>query len=162
MATRSSVPAWRIPGTGEPDGLPSMGSHRVGHDWSDSAAAAGKQCQFRMPEPWSLRDLVPNLALPLRICPQASHLVQDLVTPSAILRTSSNTKECVLQPYPHPCWICVLMNLRNEFDRENNNCPLGNVISLDPKYTFKREVLEPSGSLPCSALSYWSVNIYLA
>ena len=32
--------AWRIPGTGEPDGLPSMGSHRVGHDWSDSAAAA--------------------------------------------------------------------------------------------------------------------------
>ena len=32
MATRSSVPAWRIPGTGEPGGLPSMGSHRVGHD----------------------------------------------------------------------------------------------------------------------------------
>ena len=32
MATPSSVPAWRIPGTGEPDGLPSMGSHRVGHD----------------------------------------------------------------------------------------------------------------------------------
>ena len=32
MATHSSVVAWRIPGTGEPDGLPSMGSHRVGHD----------------------------------------------------------------------------------------------------------------------------------
>ena len=32
--------AWRIPGTGEPGGLPSMGSHRVGHDWSDLAAAA--------------------------------------------------------------------------------------------------------------------------
>ena len=39
MATHSSV-AWRIPGTGEPGGLPSMGSHRVGHDWSDLAAAA--------------------------------------------------------------------------------------------------------------------------
>ena len=39
-ATHSSVLAWRIPGTGEPGGLPSMGSHRVGHDWSDSAAAA--------------------------------------------------------------------------------------------------------------------------
>ena len=38
MATRSSVLAWRIPGTGEPGGLPSMGSHRVGHDWSDLAA----------------------------------------------------------------------------------------------------------------------------
>ena len=32
MAPHSSVPAWRIPGTGEPGGLPSMGSHRVGHD----------------------------------------------------------------------------------------------------------------------------------
>ena len=34
MATHSSVLAWRIPGTGEPGGLPSLGSHRVGHDWS--------------------------------------------------------------------------------------------------------------------------------
>ena len=32
MGTHSSVLAWRIPGTGEPHGLPSMGSHRVGHD----------------------------------------------------------------------------------------------------------------------------------
>ena len=34
MATHCSVLAWRIPGTGEPHGLPSMGSHRVGHDWA--------------------------------------------------------------------------------------------------------------------------------
>ena len=40
MATHSSVLAWRIPGTEEPGGLPSMGLHRVGHDWSDLAAAA--------------------------------------------------------------------------------------------------------------------------
>ena len=40
MATHSSVLAWRIPGMGEPGGLPSMGSHRVRHDWSDLAAAA--------------------------------------------------------------------------------------------------------------------------
>ena len=40
IATHSSVLAWRIPGTGEPGGLPSMGSRRVGHDWSDLAAAA--------------------------------------------------------------------------------------------------------------------------
>ena len=39
MATHSSVLAWRIPGTREPGGLLSMGSHRVGHDWSDLAAA---------------------------------------------------------------------------------------------------------------------------
>ena len=37
MATHSSVIAWRIPGTEEPGGLPSMGSHRVGRNWSDLA-----------------------------------------------------------------------------------------------------------------------------
>ena len=42
MATHSSVLAWRIPGTGEPGELPSMGSHKVGHDWSHLAAAAVK------------------------------------------------------------------------------------------------------------------------
>ena len=40
MATHSSILAWRIPGTGEPGGLPSTGLHRIGHDWSDLAAAA--------------------------------------------------------------------------------------------------------------------------
>ena len=42
MATHSSVLAWRIPGTGEPGGLLSMGSHRVGHNQSDLAAAAAR------------------------------------------------------------------------------------------------------------------------
>ena len=40
MASHSSVLAWRIPGTGEPGELPSMGSYRVGHDWSGLALAA--------------------------------------------------------------------------------------------------------------------------
>ena len=47
MATHSSVLAWRIPGTGEHGGLPSMGSHRVGHDWSDLAAAAAANSILR-------------------------------------------------------------------------------------------------------------------
>ena len=42
MATHSSVLAWGIPGTGEPGGLTSLGSHRVRHDWSDLAAADSK------------------------------------------------------------------------------------------------------------------------
>jgi len=53
MATHSSVLALRIPGTGEPDGLPSMGLHRGGQDWSDLAAAVfiindnlGNSCSF--------------------------------------------------------------------------------------------------------------------
>ena len=43
MATHLSVLAWRIPGTGEPGGLPSMGSHRVGHGCSDLAAAVERE-----------------------------------------------------------------------------------------------------------------------
>ena len=46
MATHSIIPAWRIPGTGEPGGLLSMGSHRVGHDWSDLAAAVIFICVY--------------------------------------------------------------------------------------------------------------------
>jgi len=45
MATHSSVLAWRIPGMGEPGGLPSMGSHRAGHDWSNLAVAAARHHQ---------------------------------------------------------------------------------------------------------------------
>ena len=48
-ATHSSVLAWRIPGTGEPGGLPSMGSHRVGHDWGDLAAAADQWNRIECP-----------------------------------------------------------------------------------------------------------------
>ena len=43
MATHSSILAWRIPGTEEPSGPPSMGSHRVRHDWGNLAAAAAEQ-----------------------------------------------------------------------------------------------------------------------
>ena len=52
MVTHSSVLAWRIPGTGEPGGLLSMGSHRVGYEWSDLAAAAPTlQADSWLPEP---------------------------------------------------------------------------------------------------------------
>ena len=44
IAILSTVLAWRNPGTGEPGRLPSMGTHRVGHDWSDLAAEAGLHC----------------------------------------------------------------------------------------------------------------------
>ena len=61
MATHSNTLAWRIPGMGEPGGLPSLGSHRVGHDWSDLAAAAAddllfcfSQSSFREAHMWHL------------------------------------------------------------------------------------------------------------
>ena len=53
MATHSSVLAWRIPGTGEPGGLPSLGSHRVGHDWSDLVIAIIELWEFFMGFPGS-------------------------------------------------------------------------------------------------------------
>ena len=46
MAIHSSLLAWRIPGTGEPGGLPSMGLHRVGHGWRDLAAAAAAYIRY--------------------------------------------------------------------------------------------------------------------
>ena len=46
MATHSSVLAWRIPGTGEPGGLLSMGLHRVGYDWCDLAAKSFTFCKI--------------------------------------------------------------------------------------------------------------------
>ena len=49
MATHSSVLAWIIPGTGKPGGLLSMGSHRVGHNWSDLAGAVLKNWSKHKP-----------------------------------------------------------------------------------------------------------------
>ena len=51
MAAHSIVLAWRIPGTGEPGGLPSLGSYRVGYDWSDLAAAVAA-CRVAAPLLW--------------------------------------------------------------------------------------------------------------
>ena len=66
MATHSSVLAWRIPWTEETGGLQSMGSHRVGHDWSDLAAAAATRWGYQGRSPrrgslsWDLRQSIPN------------------------------------------------------------------------------------------------------
>ena len=54
MATHSSVLAWRIPGTGEPDGLPSMGSHKVRHDSSDLAIAVAAVSEKESGRWWAL------------------------------------------------------------------------------------------------------------
>ena len=54
MATHSSISAWRIPGTAEPGGLPSMGSHRVRHDWSNLAAYVSKRTKPQVAKVWGL------------------------------------------------------------------------------------------------------------
>ena len=65
MATHSSVLAWRISGTGEPDGLPSMGLHRVGHDWSDLAAVAAAAGSSKKQES-SRKTSIPTLLTMLK------------------------------------------------------------------------------------------------
>ena len=64
MATHSSILAWSIPGTEEPDGLPSVGSHRVRHDWSALAAAAAAEIIS-----YSVAQL---FLIPWTVTPQAS------------------------------------------------------------------------------------------
>ena len=84
MATHSSVLAWRIPGTGEPGGLPSMGSYRVGHDWSDLAAAAGgtsgkepacqcRRCERHRLDPWVQKILWRRAWQPTPVLSRESH-----------------------------------------------------------------------------------------
>ena len=67
MAAHYSVLAWRTPRTGEPGGLPSMGSHRVGQDWSDLAAAADSILKSRL------------ITLPTKV-----HLVKAMVFPAVM------------------------------------------------------------------------------
>ena len=64
MATRSRVLAWRIPGTGEPGGLLSLASHRVGHDWSDLAAAAAAAAELLDALRMDVRAWIPQEAFP--------------------------------------------------------------------------------------------------
>ena len=61
VATHSSVIALRILGTGEPGGLPSMGSHRVAHDWSNLAAAAEKKISERKSREKSMKPKIGSL-----------------------------------------------------------------------------------------------------
>ena len=78
MGTHSSVLAWRIPGTGEPGGLPSMGSHSVGHDWSDLAAAAATLMVTAMIRTWeTLVSVGPSWGFEVltRIMSSKSHIM---------------------------------------------------------------------------------------
>ena len=89
MATHSSVLAWRIPGTGEPGGLPSLGSHGVGHDWSDAAAAAAV---LREKAKLVLITFSGSLPTPVFL-PRESHGRRSLVGYSPWGRKESDTTE---------------------------------------------------------------------
>ena len=86
MTTHSSVLAWIIPGKGESGGLPSMGSHSVGHDWSDLAAVAAAGFNF--------------------LCLSATHLGSSLQTLTDLLHQPTGCYSCF-----HPCAFSVSFHL---------------------------------------------------
>ena len=82
MAPHSSVLAWRIPGTGKPGGLPSMGLHRVRHDWSELAAAAHTHTHTHtlkyystISKEWNFA-ICSNMAVPQRNYAKCSKLIE--------------------------------------------------------------------------------------
>ena len=123
MTTHSSVLAWRIPGTGEPGGLLSMGSHRVRHDWSNLAAAAGRAVSGRvemskhrlcMPAFSSLSTLVLRRDFNLGDAdPQgsviSSGLSMDGVSDCSTFKIAQWTFHHFF--YLFPCWICRIPSL---------------------------------------------------
>ena len=113
MATHSSVLAWRIPGTGEPGGLPSMGSHRVGHDWSDLAAAAALiSCIYRWHwcQPYLNRH-VPSFFMSNVL---AGYMATDFISQPSLHLANFWVEVCgvlkqkrtcaSMPPPPHPSW----------------------------------------------------------
>ena len=82
MATHSSVLAWRIPGTAEPGGLLSMGLHRAGHDWSDSAAAADYIMNGYLPmvPPTKKRQYITNNSQDITFLKHVLITVKEIIT----------------------------------------------------------------------------------
>ena len=102
MATHSSVLAWRIPGTGEPGGLLSIGSHRVRHDWSNLAAAVHvSPC----PEPPSHLP-PPRVVLWVVPAPALSGLLHSLnLDWSSISHMVIYVLQCYSLKSSHPCLL---------------------------------------------------------
>ena len=92
MATHSSVLAWRIPGTGEPRELPSMGSHRVGHDRSDLAAAAAERLSLHF------HDYISLVKIPRTILAESYGKYKFIRSCQAVFQTG-----CTISPSHHQC-----------------------------------------------------------
>ena len=95
MATHSSDLAWRIPGTGEPSGLPSMGSHKVGHNWNDLAAAAA----------WFLKHIPQHIQPNLKVTVIEFRTISGQQRPNELERTSWDSLQDI---YFSPTYVCKI------------------------------------------------------
>ena len=111
MAVHSSILAWRIPGTGEPGGLQSVGSHRVGHDWSDAATV---HCVY-----------IPELSYPF-VCQWTSRLLscpcycQQCRNEQWGTRVSFNSSFFGVYAQQWDCW--VIRQFYFQFFKESPHC----------------------------------------
>ena len=103
MATHSGVLAWRISGTGEPRGLPSTGSHGVGHDWSDLAAGV----QVVMWEAGSGCGLIPVLGLGWRTPALGTENLSNLLLLMLFMLFTSSGKTRFAPSQSEPRFPCL-------------------------------------------------------
>ena len=100
MATHSSVLAWRVPGTEEPGGLPPMGSHRVGHDWSDLAAA--EETYSRVALTWKFSG-----------CKNSNKKIVTNIKIEIQLKIKTHSSVCIYHCKKRDClWILKVKSLR--------------------------------------------------
>ena len=119
MATHSSVLAWRIPGMREPGGLPSLGSHRVGHHWSDLAAAAADSLWLIS---WKIFSFWLSMPLLYYLSAQPSWISQKFN-----LSTSVNSEfkvewllptillKCLLLPFSLTTWLINSVDIHQSY-----------------------------------------------
>ena len=155
MATHSSTLAWRIPGTGEPGGLPPMGSHRVGHDWSDLGAAAAAA---------SSRAMGNISLLVLKIC------IECLISQALLLFSHSVVSEfLLLNGLQHTRLPCPSLSPRYC----SNSCPLSwwchsTISSSVTPFSSYPQSFPTSGSFPNESalhlrwLKYWSFSFSIS
>ena len=121
MATHSRVLVWRIPGMGEPDGLPSMGSHRVGHNWSDLAAAAaavefnkitwsGPISSLRKSQEKEVRIILTIVSYRISILEKEILQHAVLSIKYSIQEPSSVVEKNETLLYVHMCWVNVSLH----------------------------------------------------
>ena len=155
MATHSSVLAWRILGMGEPGGLPSMGSHRVGHNWSDLAAAASYHSSARNPQgcPTSPR-VKPVPSSGLRGCVRSrppNPFPSVVFPPLSCLLCSSNTGLLLAMTWH---WLLTLL----EHSHPRNPQGWLTHVHVKLRYSLWSLLWASSLELPSAPLPLWIPN----
>ena len=120
MATHSSVLAWRILGTREPAGLLSMGSHRVGHDWSNLAAAAAAEFYLNLGVTWSW---LISFAQGNFLVPSMSQIRAHFWSMFWVLWKFSWKWDVEIW-MPSPCWRCLIWVDESKLKKTDYFCSL--------------------------------------